>query len=328
MSFFSNAVRLIGGKKVENSEEVLMNSDIPEQNVKFNFSFRNYVKESFSVLIERPLSGCVMKIMRVTSLLITGIVSGTLVALLCCIIFMQFGSVENTVLSSFVQSKFGKIFPNLDLSMKSAALRWDSKAGAVEIVMNKVRIDDFLIPRVLILPDYKKSFDQQKLIVKSVSILSPKINVSMENDFRKISLNPNFEKGGSNKSLFEPLDTFSNFGRLLDSGASVKLVGADVSISESGVDWDLKNLYCEYKVGESFPKTIDCSTSFPGQRYVSNISLVKSEVNGKSNYDIRVDSINPGALSEVLAKRNTPVDNRIFSMINGHNLPVSGTLKL
>ncbi|MDR2781103.1 MAG: hypothetical protein LBB21_01415 [Holosporaceae bacterium] len=328
MSFFSNAVRLISGKKKENSSEVWSNPDVLEQNVKFDFSFRNYVKESFSVLIIRPLSGCVMKVVRVTSVLVTGIVSGVVVASLCCLIFMQFESVENTVLSSILHGRFEKLLPDSDFSIKSATLQWNPKVGAIEIVMNKVRLDDFLIPRVSILPDYRKSFKQQKLVAKSVSILNPRISISVENDFKDISLNPNFEKSGNNKVLFEPFSELSNLCCLLDNGATVKLINADVSIAENGADWKFNNVYCEYKMGENFPKIVDCSASFPGQRYVSNIGMIRSNFGNKSTYNIKIESVNPSALNAAFAKRSVPIDSRVFSLIDGYNLPVSGTLKL
>jgi hypothetical protein len=320
---------LISGKKKENSDEVLKNSDIPEQDIQFNFSFRNYVKESFSVLIVNPLSGYVMKTVRVASLLIAGVMAGTLAATLCFIVFMQFEPVENTVLSSFLREKIEKSLPNSDFSMKSAALHWDLKAGAMEIALSKVRIDDFLIPKISVLLDYKKSFDQQRPVVKSVSILSPKLNLNVEDDFKKISINPNFEKGGANKALFEPLSTLGNFERILDKNAVIKLINADVSISEGGINWNLNNLYCEYKAGENFPKIIDCSVSIPEQRYTSHISLGKSDTaDGKSVCNVKIESLNPSLLSAALSKRNTPPDSRIFSVTDGYNLPVSGTLKL
>ncbi|MDR2158074.1 MAG: hypothetical protein LBO02_02020 [Holosporaceae bacterium] len=328
MSFLSNAAKLISRRKKSPEEEAAKIS-LSDPSLDLDFSLRNYAKESFSVLIVRPLSGYVLKLMRITSLLITGISAGLIAAALCFAIVMQFGSLENTILSSFIQSKFEKLLPESDLSMKSALLSWNSNVKAMEIVINKIRIDDLSMPRVSILPDYAESFKRQKLVMKTVSIMNPKICLGASDDFKSVSLNPNFEKGGTNKALLEPLSTFGNFKNLLEDGVILKLVNADVSVTENGVDWKLKNVYCEHKMGEKFPRIIDGTLyHLPEQGYMSNISLSKSEVGNKSVYDVKLESLNPLSISSAFAKRNIPIDSRIFLAIDGYNLPVSGTLKL
>ena len=195
MSFFSSAVKLIRGNK-KNSKDIDVQNNNPivtEDSFERDFSLRDYAKESFSVLIVRPLSSCIMKIIRVTSLGITGIIAGLIIALLSIGIFLQFGSVENTVVSSIVLSQFEKFFPDTDLSMKSAMLRWNPEEKALEIDMRKVRLDDLAFPRVSILPDYAQSFKQHRFVTKSVSIVNPKIDLEI-ND-KSISFNPNLEKG-------------------------------------------------------------------------------------------------------------------------------------
>ncbi|MDR1982499.1 MAG: hypothetical protein LBQ08_01730 [Holosporaceae bacterium] len=330
MSFLSNAVKSISRRKKDptgetwRGDQAILQDEILEQ----NFSLRNYVKESFSMLIVKPLSGHVLKIIRSTSLLIIGISTGVAIALLCLGILMQFGSIENTVLSFLIQNKLEKLVPESDLSMKSAMLSWNTDAGAIEIVMSRVRLDDLSIPNVTILPDYKKSLKQQRLIVKSVSFMNPRISLGIENDFKTIYLNPNLEKGGDNKALLEPLSTLNNCRNIFDDGTVVKLVNASLSIAENGVIWKLNNVYCEHKIGENFPKIVDFSTLFPEQGHASNINLVKSEMGDKTTYDVKIESLNPFALSSAFARRNIPIDNRIFMAIDGYNLPVSGKLKL
>ena len=56
MSFFSNAVRLIRRRKDDK------NVDLQNTTLEIDFAERNYVKESFTVLIRRPLSRVMLKI--------------------------------------------------------------------------------------------------------------------------------------------------------------------------------------------------------------------------------------------------------------------------
>jgi hypothetical protein len=264
-----------------------------------------------------------------TALLITAATTGIAIALICFLILMQFGSVENTVLSSIIQSKFEKLLPEADLSMKSATLRWNSEIGAVEIAMTRVRLDDLSIPHVSILPNYRESFRQQRLIAKSISLINPKISIEMSDDFKSISLNPNLEKGGINRALLEPLNSLNDLRSLWDENVVVKLINADVTILENGMNWKLKNVRCEHQIGEDFPRVIDCAVVLPKQEYVSNLKLVKSIVGkNESVYEVKIDSLNPFALNTALAKRNIPIDGRIFAAIDGYNLPISGMLKL
>jgi hypothetical protein len=152
--------------------------------------------------------------------------------------------------------------------------------------------------------------------------------LGISDDFKRVSINPNFEKGENDKAFLEPPATFSGVENLLDNGVIVKIVNADVSISENGVNWKFKNVCCTHKIGEKFPKTINFATSIPEQKYASNISLAKSSVGNRSTYDIRIESINPFNINLALAKRNVPLDDRILALLDGYNLPVSGTLKL
>ncbi|MDR0632302.1 MAG: hypothetical protein LBF54_03650 [Holosporaceae bacterium] len=330
MSFFSNAVKLISRKKKNTKEEICESNDFSEQSQEFDFSLRNYAKESFSVLIVRPLSGYVPKIIRITSLIIIGGMVGVIAALIFFGIFLQFGSVENTFISSLVQSRFEKLLPDSDLSMKSAMLRWNADVGAIEILMNRVRLDDLSMPQVSILPDYEESFRQQRLVAKAISLVNPKIHLDIGDDFKNISLNPNFEKGGENRALLEPLTTFSNLNNLLDDNLIVKFINANVSIVENGVSWKFKNVYCEHKIGDKFPRALDCSIFFPRHEYASSIYLTRldGDAKNRSIYTVKIDSLNPSSINSAFAKRNTPIDGRVFSIIDGYNLPVSGTLKL
>jgi hypothetical protein len=329
MSFLINTLKLIGSKKkrlkdlAEKSYPILQQSDAD-----FDFSLRNYAKESFSILIRRPFSGCALKIIRITSLLIMGSIVGAAAGLICLAVFLQFGSVENNMLSFFIQSRLEKFLPDSDLSMKSAALYWNPRAGSVEIMMRKVRLDDLSIPSISILPDYKKSLEQQRLAVKSITIMNPKISLDASDDLKSFSINPDFERGGSSKELFEPLSTFSNLGCLFDDNVVIKLINANVSIVENGAHWKFKNVYYEHKIGEKFPRAIDCSASFPDQKYVSNICLTRSAIGNDLTYDVKLESLNPYALTSAFARRNIPIDGRIFSIIDGYNLPISGSLKL
>ncbi|MDR1561226.1 MAG: hypothetical protein LBS23_02625 [Holosporaceae bacterium] len=332
MSFWSNAVKLIGGKSnTDASSKNFVSEDqsAENQSADFDFALRNYVKESFSVLIIKPLSNCALKIMKISSLIITGLLSGTLIALLCGAILLQFGSIENVVLSSLIISKFEKLLPDVELSMKSAMLQWNPDTKSVEIVMKKARLNDLLIPKISILPNYIESLKQQRLITKSISLINPKININAEDDFQNISFNPNFEKGGSNKSLFEPIYTLSDLKNIVDKNTLIKLINANISICENGIDWNLNNAYCEYNVNEPLPSSMDCSITLPTEKYTTNLSLKRTALEGKKSIcDIKIESLNPFALNKILIKRSVPLDARIHTMLDGYCLPVSGNIKL
>ncbi|MDR2646126.1 MAG: hypothetical protein LBC04_03075 [Holosporaceae bacterium] len=326
MNFFSNAVRLIGRKKV--AEKAKENSPLLEENLELDFSLRNYAKESFSVLIVKPLSRRIWKIMRTISLLIMGTFAGLLVALLCFMLFLQFSSFENTFVSSQLQGSLEKLLPESELSMKSAILQWNVNEGAIEIAVAKVRWDDLTIPMISILPDYVESLRQRRLVAKTISLINPKIGLGISDDFKKVSINPNFEKGENDKALLAPITILDNMKKLLNKGTVVRIVNADVSAFENGVDWRFKNVYCEHKIGEKFPETIGCTVLIPEQKHISNISLTRLGSENRFTYDVKIESINPFAIGSIFAKRNIPLDNRILAIIDGHNIPVSGTLKL
>ncbi|MCR5224491.1 MAG: hypothetical protein K6C34_00220 [Alphaproteobacteria bacterium] len=328
MSFFSSAVKLIRGKKNFSEDSSVQNNNpvVTEEPLEKNFSLRDYAKESFSVLIVKPLSSCMMKIIRVTSLGVTGVIIGLIVALLSIGIFLQFGSVENTVVSSIVLSQFEKFFPDTDLSMKSAMLRWNPEEKALEIDMRKVRLDDLAFPRVSILPDYTQSFKQHRFVTKSVSIVNPKIDLEI-ND-KSISFNPNLEKGGRIKELFVPLSSTNILKGVFDKNVVVKLINADAFVKENGADWTLKKIYCEHVIGEKYPRAFDCSAVLPGQKYTSNFSIKRNYVGADANYDVKINEVNPTVVMNAFSKRNTPLDRRIISVFEGYNLPISGNIGL
>lgn len=332
MSLFSSAVRFISKRKKTDAEEANIkksenDSLIVEPSIELDFSIRNYAKESFSVLIVKPLSSCMQKLLRGTSFIITGLLSGTIVALVCFAISLQFGSVENSVISSFIINRLEKILPDVDLSVKSAMLNWNKESNSLEINLKKVRIDDFIIPRISILPDYAASFKNQKIIMKSVSVINPKIAVDITDDFKTISFNPNMEKGIMNKSFFEPISSVNLVKNVLDNNTLVKFINANVLVSENGLHWDLKNVYCEYKLNDIFPSVFSCSSILPGQKYSSVIQFEKIGSLDTSLYNVKINSLNPSAIYNAFARRNTSIEY-LMSMIEGYNLPVSGNIKV
>ncbi|MDR1375271.1 MAG: hypothetical protein LBJ45_00450 [Holosporaceae bacterium] len=329
MNFFSNAVKLINMRRTDGNREAQKALPISDQMEQLDFSLRNYAKESFSVLIMKPLSGCMLKIMRTISFVITGILSGIVIAAICIGIFLQFGSVENTVLSSLIVSKFESLLPDMDLSIKSAMLQRNAETGSIEITMKKVRLDDLAMPRVSILPDYTESLKQHRLVPKIIYIANPKINLDISNGFRSISFNPNLEKGGNNKALFEPISaTINNLKGIMDKDTLIKFTNADVSLALNGVNWNFKNVYCEYKVGNQFPRIIDCSLLLPEQEYTTSLSVSRTTSGKKHSYDIKLGSLNPSIVSDAFTRGDILLDGRILSLIEGYNLPISGNIQL
>lgn len=328
MSLFSSTVKFISDRKkihdagIEEKESPIF----PEQELELDFSLRNYAKESFSVLIVKPLSKCMQKIIRGVSFIITGILSGAVIALIFCGILLQFSSVENSIISSLVVNKLEKLFDDADLSIKSAMINWNRETNSIELNFKKVRIDDLRIQRLTIIPDYAESFKQHKLVAKTISILKPKIAIDIADDFKKISFNPNLEKGNTNKAFFEPIsylhtlkDAFSN--------THIEIINADVVVLENGQQWNFKNLYCDYSLQENAPNVIDCSIVLPGQQYPSGIKIVRLGDSSKPIYNVKLHSVNPLPIHNAFARRNATLE-KLMTLINGYNLPVSGDLKL
>lgn len=334
MSFLSNAVRLIRNKGMKDSQENLAATDSTEnsvmsgESIELDFSFRNYAKESFSVLIVHPVSACMQKILRACSSVITGVLVGGLVALIACLIALQFGSVENTVISAFLLNKIENVLPDNDLIIKSAMLQWNSDEGAVEIDFKKVRFDNFVIPRISVLPDYSESFRQKRLVARVVSIVKPRIVLDVTNDFKTVLVNPNMVNGGSNKAYFESIkniEAMKDF--MLDNmtaDGKVRLLNTDMTISENKIDWRLKNLFAEYDVKSDKLTKIVFSSKLPRQKYTSDI---KVEQNADGSYDATLNSVNPSVIYNAFVKRNTPIE-KVLPIIKGYNLPVSGNLNV
>lgn len=301
------------------------------QSSELGFSLCNYAAEAFSVMIVRPLSGCMHKILRASYFTVTGILIGSLVALITCLIALQFGSVENSVISAYLLDKFENMLPDSDLSIKSAMLQWNSDEGSVEVCLNKVRFGDFLIPKVSILPSYTESLKKWKFVADAVSIIKPKITIQISDDFETLFINPNFQKTKHKKLLLEPFSTLIGMkDYLVNNGtvhkdATIKLINADISIIENGQSWNAQNLHCEYKLGDTFPKFLDFSSVLPAQKYTSSIRIARFQNN--SGYDIKFNSLNPGVVYDTFVERNTPLE-KFLPLIQGYNLPVSGTAKV
>lgn len=331
MSFFSSAVRLIRKKGMKDSQDTIKVTDNAEfaesdKSLELDFSLRNYAKESFSVLIIHPLSACMHKILRAASFVISGVLVGGLIALITCLIALQFGSVENTVISAYLLNKVEEMLPDTDLSIKSAMLQWNSDASSVEICLNKVRFDDFFIPKVTILPNYTESFKQQRFVADTIFVEKPRISLDIANDFKTVSINPNLLKGGNNKVFFEPISSLKEIKDGLigtNNNALIKIINADVSIAENGLRWNMQNLYCEHKLGEDLPRVIDFRSILPGQKYLSSIRIAKS----LDGYDLKINSLNPAVVYESFISRGTPLEP-FLPLIQGYNLPVSGDIKL
>jgi hypothetical protein len=334
MALFGGAVKFINGRKkasepLLNSESVECKSVRADSSLEFDFSLRNYVKESFSVLIVNPISRYMLKILHGTSFVISGIMSGALIAIIFCIVLLQFNSVENSVISSFIISKLEKIFSDADLSIKMATMDWNRESNSMEINLKKVRINDFVIPRVSLIPNYTESFKQQKFVVDAVHIVKPKIAIDVANEFKTVTFNPNFEKGNTNKVFFEPLSNLVDLGKVFErDDLKIKLINADVSVSENGIVWEFKDFYCEHNLRDAFPKVINFSSVFPGQKYASHIEAKRYDTaENKSVINLKLGSVNPAAIYSAFAKRNVSVE-KFMAFIEGYNLPVSGDLKL
>ena len=321
MNFFSNTVRLIKNRhRDENNEQNI------SANMEFDFSLRNYAKESFSVLIVKPFSNYFMKFMRVTTFIITGGIIGTLFSVIAFIIFMQFGSMENKFVSLFIDNHINSLFPDSDLAIKSAKLSWNSEKHMPEISLKKLKLDDFVIPSVSLFPNIIESIKRQKFITDSVNIVGPKINLKFSDDFRTSHFDPNFERNFKHNYLSEPTAVLNGFKKLLNNFGDLKIINANVTIEENGVLWKLSNAYCHYIIGDPLPTAMSFKIKLPKQDYVSSFNIVRNIVGDKDKFIVNIDSCNPHGLKEILIKRNSPNNNPIINSILENSLPVSGLI--
>lgn len=300
-------------------------------NIELGFSLRNYAKESFSVMIVRPISNCMHKILRASYFAITGVLVGGLVALIACLVALQFGSVENSIISAYLIDKIDMILPNSDISVKSAMLQWNSEAGSVEICLNKVKFEDFFIPKVTVLPNYTESFKNWKFVADAVSIVEPKISLHVADDFKTVFIDPNLIKTRLHKPVLEPFSTIINIkdgflGKgVINKDVTFKVINADVSVLENGQTWDAQNLFCEYKLGDQFPKVLYFRSVLPRQKYASSIRATR--FSNDLGYEIKINSLNPAVLYDAFIERKTPVE-KLLPFIQGYNLPISGDAKI
>ena len=321
MSFLSNTVKLIKNKHHKEIDE----QNVPS-NVELDFSLRNYAKESFSVLIAKPLSNYFMKFTRIMTFIITGGIIGTLFSVIAFVFFMQFGSIENKFLSLFIDSKINSLFPDSDLVVKSAKLSWNTEKHSPEISLKKLKLDDLVIPSISIFPNIVESIKKQKLVTDSVNIVGPKINVRFSDDFKISYFDPNFERTYNKSSLSESTSVLRGFKKLLNNFGDLKIINADVTIEENGVLWKLSNAYCHYVIGEEFPTAVSFKIKLPNQDYFSSFNIVRTVVGDIDKYIVNIDSCNPHSLREILLKRNSPINNPIANSVLENNLPVSGLI--
>ncbi|MCR4623645.1 MAG: hypothetical protein K5780_03250 [Alphaproteobacteria bacterium] len=321
MSFFSNTVKLIKNRHHKEIDEQNVSPD-----VELNFSLRNYAKESFSVLIAKPLSNYFMKFTRIVTFIITGGIIGTLLSVIAFVFFMQFGSIENKFISLFIDSKINDLFPDSDLIVKSAKLSWNSEKHAPEISIKKLKLDDLVIPSISIFPNIMESIKRQKFVTDSVNISGPKINLRFSDDFKISYFDPNFERSYNKSSLSESTSVLNGFKKLLNNFGDLKIVNADVTIEENGVLWKLSNAYCHYVIGDELPCAMSFKIKLPDQDYFSTFNIVRTVVGDTDKYIANVDSCNPRSLREVLLKRNSPLNNPIINSLLENNLPVSGLI--
>ena len=321
MSFLSNTVKLI--KNRHRSENVEKNEP---SNMELDFSLRNYAKESFSVLIVKPLSNHFMKFMRIVTFVITGGMIGTLFSVIAFFIFMQFGSMENKFISLLIDNRINSLFPDSDLLVKSAKLSWNSEKHAPEISMKKLKLDDLVIPSISIFLNIPESIKRQKIVTDSVNVVGPKINLRFSDDFRISYFDPNFEKPYNQNSLSESTSVLGGFKKLLSNFGDLKIINADVSIEENGVLWKLSNVYCHYVVGDELPTAMSFKIKLPKQDYFSSFNIVRTKISDTDKYIVNIDSCNPQSLKEILSKRNSPINNPIINSLLDNCLPVSGLI--
>lgn len=318
MSFLSNTVRLIKNRHYNES------NDQNVSNIELDFSLRNYAKESFSVLIIKPLSNYFMKFMRISTFVITGGMIGVLFSVIAFFVFMQFGSMESKFISLFVDNRINSLFPDSDLMIKSAKLSWNAEKHMPEISLKRLKLDDLVLPSVSVFPNIVESIKSQKFITDSIHIIGPKIKLKFSDDFKLSYFDPNFERSYNKNSLNESILVLNGFKKLLNNFNDLKIINADITVEENGVIWNLTNAYCHYIIGDQLPSALSFKIKMPNQDYFSSVNLLRTTIGDTNKYILNLDSFNPQSLKSVLSKRNTPINSPIVNSILDNSLPVSG----
>lgn len=289
-------------------------------------SLRHYLGESFSLLATRLLGGHGWKVIKGISFVVTGLVIGSACSIILCVILLQFGSLENTVLSSIIEKHFEEVMPDSDLSIKAASLQWNSEHKAFEMNLKKVRIDDFVIPNIAIIPDYFESFRRQRFVIKSISLVNTKMRINVTDNLSSISFALGSCKRGSKSTVFKPVAELCDLREVLAKNVLVSFVNADVVVIENGVTYTPQNLYCEYLVGEKAPRLLSFSIRLPNMLYSSEISIEREDKSEGNVCEVKINSLNPQSVYCVLQGRDTPF-SKLLPLIEGHNLPLSGILR-
>jgi hypothetical protein len=229
----NNASKASGGKNPTDYDSIFDESAVPlDMSTETQLSWKNYAKESFSPPMSRPFSRYSWKIIKGISFAITGLAIGAICSILICFILLQFGSVENTVLSSAIEKHFENIMPDNDLSIKTASFQWNSEHKAFEINLKKVRIDDFIIPNIAIIPDYLESLRQQRIVAKSVALINTKMKINITDNLNSVALSIGTDKGADRAVVFKPVSELAELKKILDKDVLVSFVNSDVVITE------------------------------------------------------------------------------------------------
>lgn len=351
MNFFSNTVGLINGKirgrKVENLEAnsvvkndaacldnaIIGNTAVKtapyeeQQKTDFDFASRDYVKESTSVVIKNPVTTFIFRFIRTLSLTITGTVSFLITVFLGLVLFYQYETIENTVISTILTHRLQKSFPDMNLSVKDAHFQWNPNEYSVELVLKQLNLDDLSIPQLVILPNYQKSIEEQKLVTKNISLMNPKIFVSLPDDSEEILINQDFEKPHDFKVNMEDFSAITDLTPILDRETTVNLINASVLIKNSDSRLKLNNLNVDYHLNNKMIGKLSFSTKFAGQNFATKINITNHGKTPEGNaYSLDFDVINPVALSNSLSDTRLAFNDQLLEILDGYNLPVSGKI--
>jgi hypothetical protein len=268
------------------------------------------------------------KITRGISFVITGILCGASIAVVICCVLMQFGTIENSLIGTIISRPFERMFPDLDISIRSAMFQWNSEHGTFEISLRKVRADDVVIPRVSIIPNYLESIRQLKFVPGIVSVVNARIKGIISDDYKSLSVRSNMETNTENSAYFDPVAAVGGINAVLDKNTIIKFINADVSIADNrNITWNLKNFYSEYEVGAKLPRVLSFSSVMPGTEHSATVKMQRVLENNNVFHDVTLDSMNPFSIYSTFANKNT-LFNEWISLLEGYDLPVSGTLRL
>lgn len=326
-SKFSNQVDEQYQINTESNKHDKVNDQLDNQNITFDFRVKNYSHDTFNTLIVTPLYERLVKLLHFLAITVLGALAGLTLAFMMCGLYIRFFSLENNILSSYIEYAIVKAFPKKDIFFDKATLKWDD--GDFVFDLKKLKIGDFAIEKLILKPDIFASIKKNKCIFNAMKAYKPTfaITLAANSNIKDCKISANEEVAASGiafpiKNLFVANDT-------IDKNAVLKVIDGKVKIVESFNTWDIKNVNFEYRISSNYPHKISFNANLPHMNDDINLKIkINEKGNDVTNAIFSIDSVNPNVLANYLQQKYVNSMSSIANYIKGYNIPLSGQIDL